>query len=44
VAQQRWIQEHADRLRALSRLSDHSGLGLVVVRGRSDDLNEHDAS
>jgi hypothetical protein len=44
VAQQRWIQEHADRLRALSRLSDHCGLELVALRGRSDELNEHDAS
>ena len=44
AAQQRWIQERTDQLRALVRLSDHSGLELVALRRRSDELNEPDAS
>ena len=44
VAQQRWIQKHADRLRTLSRLSGHSGLERVALGGRSDEPNGRDAS
>jgi hypothetical protein len=44
VAQQRWIQKHADRLRTLIRLSGHSGLERVALGGLSGQPNGHDAS
>ena len=35
AAQQRWIQEHTDQLRALVRLSNHSGLEIVAFDERA---------
>jgi hypothetical protein len=35
AAQQRWIQEHVDQLRALVRLSDHSGFEIVASGERA---------
>lgn len=37
VAQQRWIQEHTDQLRALVQLSDQAGLKLVSLRETSEE-------
>ena len=43
AAQQRWIQEHADRLRVLVRLSDRSGLEVVASDERVAFSNERTA-